>query len=113
MVTADQVRTFALSLPQAEEHDHWGKPSFRVRNKIFLVIRADELRLVVKVTPEDRTALTTLEPEIYSIPPQFANTNYLFVQMDRIDPAALPALLTQAWRCVVPRRLAASYPPPN
>lgn len=37
MVTADEVRSLALSLPGAEEHEHWGKPSFRVRNKIFAV----------------------------------------------------------------------------
>ncbi|KRF20055.1 hypothetical protein ASG93_31665 [Paenibacillus sp. Soil787] len=41
MVTADEIRSIALSLPETEEHDHWEKPSFRVRSKIYAVIQPD------------------------------------------------------------------------
>jgi hypothetical protein len=32
-VNAEQVRLFALSFPGAEEYDHGGRPSFRVRGR--------------------------------------------------------------------------------
>jgi hypothetical protein len=35
MISVEEVRTFALSLPGSEEIEHWGKPSFRIRNKIL------------------------------------------------------------------------------
>lgn len=35
MVTLDRFRELAMQLPQVEEVDHFGTPSFRVRGKIF------------------------------------------------------------------------------
>ena len=36
-IRASTVRTFALSLPEAEERETWDTATFRVRNKIFLM----------------------------------------------------------------------------
>jgi hypothetical protein len=41
MVTADQARRIALALPDAIEQDHHGRPSFRVRGKIFATLWSD------------------------------------------------------------------------
>jgi len=30
MLDCETVRELALTLPEVEEHDHWGRPSFRV-----------------------------------------------------------------------------------
>jgi len=38
MISHDQARALALSLPDAIEADHHGKPSFRVRGKIFATL---------------------------------------------------------------------------
>ena len=48
MVTTVEVRRLALSLPGSAEQDHHGKPSFRVRGKIFATL-PDEGRLNVMV----------------------------------------------------------------
>jgi hypothetical protein len=109
MVTAEQARTISLSLPEAEEHDHWGKPSFRVRNKIFAVIQEDGVSLVVKTTRDDRTAYTTMDPDVYSVPTSFSNLNYMIVRLDLISSAEFRDVLVQAWRCVSPKRLIAAY----
>jgi hypothetical protein len=48
MVSADQARRIALALPDAVELDHHGKPSFRVRGKIFATLWAtDELNVML------------------------------------------------------------------
>src|SRR6201993_4314694 len=38
VVTVDEARALALSLPEAVEQDHHGKPSFRVGGKIFATL---------------------------------------------------------------------------
>ncbi|MCQ6557180.1 MmcQ/YjbR family DNA-binding protein [Paenibacillus mendelii] len=105
MMTAEEVRAFALSLPEAQEQEHWGKPSFRVGKKIFAVIQEDGLTLTVKTTAEDRMAYTTMDPLTFSIPASFSNLNYMVVQMNRIDPNELRDLLMLGWRLVAPKRL--------
>jgi hypothetical protein len=48
VITADQVRALALSLPQTVETDHHGRPSFRVAGKIFATLwSADQLNLML------------------------------------------------------------------
>lgn len=109
MVTAEQVRSWALSMPEAEEHEHWAKPSFRVRNKIFAVLQEDGVSLVLKTTMDDRTAFTTMAPDIFSMPGSFQNLAYVVVRMDRIAPSECRAMIIQAWRLVSPKRLVAAY----
>ncbi len=41
-VSADEARSLALSLPEAVEQDHHGRPSFRVGGKIFATLWSDE-----------------------------------------------------------------------
>lgn len=105
MITAADLRLFALSLPEAEERSHWGKASFRVRNKLFAVIQEDEVSVIVKTTDDDRMAYTAMDPAIFSIPASHSSLNYMLVQMNLIDPEEMHGLLLQAWRLVAPKRL--------
>jgi hypothetical protein len=41
-VSPDEARAVALSLPEAVEQDHHGRPSFRVGGKIFATLWSDE-----------------------------------------------------------------------
>lgn len=73
MMTVEEVRAFAMSLPQAEETLHWGKASFRIKNKIFAVIQEDGVSLVVKTTGEDKMIYPTLDAEFSAFPHLFQN----------------------------------------
>ena len=47
-MTAADARRLALSLPDAVEQDHHGRPSFRVRGKIFATLwTPEELNVMV------------------------------------------------------------------
>lgn len=107
MITAEEVRNFALSLPEVQEQEHWGKASFRVRNKIFAVIQEDGKSLIVKASPDDRMAYTMMNPAIYSVPESYSKLNYMLVQMNLVDPEEMQALLIQGWRLVSPKRVIA------
>jgi predicted DNA-binding protein (MmcQ/YjbR family) len=41
MITADELRRVVLSLPEAEERETWGHPTFRVRDKLFAALSDD------------------------------------------------------------------------
>lgn len=109
MVTIDEVRSLARSFPEAEEVEHWGKASFRVRNKIFAVIQPDGVSIVIKTTKDDRLAYTTMSPEIYRIPDSFANLAYMVVCMDRVASGEFRELLTLAWKLVSPKKVVKAY----
>ncbi|MCC3372457.1 MmcQ/YjbR family DNA-binding protein [Cohnella sp. REN36] len=61
----DSFRRWSLSLPETEEAEHWGKASFRVRNKIYAVIQPDQRSVVIKTSREDKEALFPFA-EIYT-----------------------------------------------
>ncbi len=109
MMSVEEVRTLALSFPEAEELEHWGKPSFRIRNKIFAVIQEDGVSLVVKTTVEDREIYTKMEPEVYSIPKSFSNLNYMIVKMNLVNAEELRGLITKAWSSIAPKKLVKEY----
>ena len=41
MLTADEFRRAALALPEAEERETWGHPTFRVRDRMFATLSDD------------------------------------------------------------------------
>jgi len=92
-------------LPEVEERDHWGKPSFRVRNKIFATIQEDGTSLILKTTQEDRMVYTEMDPTIFSVPSKYSNLNYMVVRMDLIDQLELRGLLIKGWSLVAPKSL--------
>jgi hypothetical protein len=57
-VSPDEARDVALSLPEAVEQDHHGRPSFRVGGKIFATLWSDER---INVMLDDGGILTGIE----------------------------------------------------
>ena len=57
MITADELRRVVLSLPEAEERETWGQPTFRVRDKMFAALSDDGRQASVKATREEQAAL--------------------------------------------------------
>jgi hypothetical protein len=103
----DGLRALALALPEAEEHDHFGRPSFRVRGKIFMTVIADEARCNLKLPREEHEALVAGRPEVFTTVTwgQLIRTS---VRYERIAPAELGELLEEAWRAVAPKRVVAA-----
>lgn len=110
MIDCETVRALALALPEVEEHDHWDRPSFRVRNKIFVTLWPDEQRAVLKLSRDDQSALVQLDPEVFSpVPGTWGEQGSTNVQLDRIERDMFQQVLYTAWRQVAPKRLIAAY----
>jgi hypothetical protein len=109
MSSAEELRGFALALPEAEERETWGHPTFRVRDKIFAIVSDDGASASVKATRDEQTALLAEDPEIFSFPAYVGRHGWVGVDLSRIDADHLRELLTEAWRLTAPKRLVKTH----
>jgi hypothetical protein len=109
MITADELRLAALSLPEAEERETWGHPTFRVRDKMFAALADDGSQASVKATRQEREALLAAAPETFGIPAYVGRHGWVSIQLATADPVEVGELLTEAWRQTAPKRLVATY----
>lgn len=111
-LTAADVRSAALSLPDTTEKLAWGQPTFRVAGKIFASLGEDDTAMGVKCPKEDRAELIATEPEKFFLKVGHDDHYaWLRVRLAALEDAEeLAAILTDAWRQVAPRRLPAAHP---
>lgn len=62
-MTPDDARALALALPDAVEQDHHGKPSFRVRGKIFATLW-DDTRMNVMLDEGGILTAVDVHPDV-------------------------------------------------
>lgn len=100
-LTAADVRSLALALPEAEESAHQGTPDFRVRGKIFATLPpAHPGRACLKATPIDVATLAESNPDAFS---DAWGGRWLAVELSQVASDEFRALLEDAYRLVAPR----------
>ena len=109
MITADELRRVVLSLPEAEERETWGHPTFRVRDKMFATLSDDGRQATVKATRQEQAALVAAAPETFDVPAYVGQHGWVGVRLATVDPVELGELLVEAWRQTAPKRLVATY----
>jgi hypothetical protein len=109
MVTADELRRVVLALPEVEERETWGHPTFRVRDKMFATLSDDGRLASVKATRQEQAALLAADPGTFGIPAYVGRHGWVSVELATVDPDELGELLVEAWRQTAPRRLVAAY----
>lgn len=109
MISADEARALALSLPGAEERSHFETPDFRVRGKIFATLAGPD-RMVVRIDPSDQAVLLAAELETFSAcPGAWGSKGWTIVQLDSVDPDVLRDLVVESWRRLAPKKVVAAY----
>ena len=110
MVTADDVRAIALSLPRAYEALVRDRVKFRVGRIVFLSLSPDETVLGFGYPKEERAALIAAEPEKFHLPiPSDMRYNWVRVWLAAIDYDELHQLIVESWRMTVPKKVYAEY----
>jgi hypothetical protein len=110
MVTEDDVRRIALSLPATVEKSYNRLPSFRAGSNLF--IRIHELPDVLFVrcaNLEERDELLKAEPEKFFITPHYDGYPAVLVRLGQAGFDEVAELVTEAWRICAPKRLLAAY----
>lgn len=106
MVTIETFRQLALSFPESVEQDHFGKPSFRVRKKIFATLWLKEQRAMVKLSLIDQSVFCDFDKKIfYPVPGGWGKQGATFVELKKVRKDMLLDALTTAWKGVAPKIL--------
>jgi hypothetical protein len=110
MVTADEIRSVALSLPRTEEALVRDQVKFRVGRIVYVALSRDELSMGFGFPKDERAALVAAHPEKFFMPIQSdLRYNWVRVWLGAIDQTEMRELIVDAWRMVVPKRVAAEY----
>jgi hypothetical protein len=110
MVTIDEVRELALTLPRTEEALVRDRVKFRIGRIVYLAFSRDETLMGFAFPKEERQALIDAEPHKFVMPERSdLRYNWLVVRLDAIDDAEMREIVLEAWRMVVPKRVAAEH----
>jgi hypothetical protein len=96
MTTRQEARALALALPDAQERDHHGRPSFRVGGRIFATLRDEEHMNVMLDEPGIRTYVAR-DPQAYSEVWWGKRLAAVRVELKRVGAHELRELLSDAW----------------
>jgi hypothetical protein len=110
MVTNDQVRAFASTLPRSYEAVVRGRVKFRIGRIVYLALAKDGSTMGFAFPKEWRDALVESEPEKFELPGQSdLRYNWVHVRLAAIDEAEMHELVEDAWAFCVPKRVAEEY----
>jgi hypothetical protein len=110
MVTVQDVRQFAMTLPRTTEALVAGRVKFRVGRIVYLSFSHDETVMGFAFPKEERDWLVGGSPDKF-MQPSAADLRYhwVVVRMAAIDDPEMRELVLDAWRMVVPKRVAAAH----
>ncbi len=113
MVSIDDVRGLANELPRAYEALVRDRVKFRVGSIVFLSFSRDETLMGFAFPKEEREALVESEPAKFLMPERGdLRYNWVLVRLAAIDEQEMREIVLDAWRMVVPKRVADAYPEP-
>lgn len=108
MVTIEDVRSVALGLPRTHEALVHDRVKFRVGQIVFVAFSRDETVMGFAFPKEERDALIETEPDKFMLPrASDLRFNWVLVRLASIDVDEANELVLDAWRMVVPKRVAA------
>jgi len=110
VITEDDVRRVALSLPHTTERPSYGTPGFRVKDKLFARIREEGDVLVVWCEDVgEKQAMIEAEPDVFFTTPHYDGHPTVLVRFQTADVELLTELLTESWRLRAPAKVVVAY----
>ena len=99
MPTPADVRKIATALEGVTEIDHFARPAWRTKKRIFAVMRPDGL--YVDLPDERKEFLCEADPQVF-VKYMWGKRSNVIVQIGKIGKRELEALITEAWRKNLP-----------
>ncbi len=110
MVTIEQVRALASTLPRTTEALVRDRVKFRVRRIVYLAFSRDESMMGFAFPREERDALVASDPGKFLLPkPADLRYHWVVVRLAAIDEVEMRELVEEAWRMVVPPKVAVDH----
>ena len=98
-MTAYDFRRMALGLREAVEGAHMGHPDFRVENRIFASLNAEQTIGNIKLTPDDQQRFIAIDATVF-VPASgvWGLQGWTAVHLVTADPEVVGEALTSAWQ---------------
>jgi len=110
MVTIDQARKLALSLPEVEEKSHFHIPDFRIKNKIFASIHLDKNYMMVSLSLIDQSVFCSFNKEvIFPVQGGWGLKGSTFINLEKVKNPMLKDAITIAWKKAAPKKIKEKY----
>jgi hypothetical protein len=110
VVTPDEIRAVAQTLPRSYEVFVRGQIKFRVGQIVWLALSNDGTRMGCGFPKEMRQAAVDAEPGKFRLPGEGdMRFNWIHVNLDAIDAAEMRDLVEEAWSRAVPLYVAQEY----
>ena len=106
-----RVRKLCLALPEATEKIAWGAPTFRVRDKIFVMFVDNHhgdgrLALWCPAPPGAQQNWVATDPTHFFVPPYVGPSGWLGIRLDTGLPwEVVTELVQEGYRKIAPKRL--------
>ena len=105
----ERLRTICLALPDAEERETFGGPTFRVREKIFAMEtgRHGFPAFWCKAPPGSQAVLVGADEHRFFVPPYVGHKGWIGMRLDaEPDWDEVDAIVRRSYRLIAPKRLA-------
>ncbi len=106
----DDVRAITADLPRSYEVVVRDCVKFRVGSIVWIAFSRDETMMGFAFPKDERDALIAAEPAKFVLPkPSDLRYNWLEARLAEFDHDELAEIVHDAWRMVVPKRVAAAH----
>lgn len=108
-----RIRKIALALPEAHEVEAWGEPTFRVRNKMFIMFASASTHhgdgrnaVWCKAGPGNQEMMVQTAPKQFFVPPYVGPSGWVGVWLDaKTDWKEVAEIVKDSYRLIAPKRL--------
>ena len=112
MITMEDVRSFALSLPGSTESPHFDMNSFRVNGKIYATVPPTGTHVHIFVSENETRAAAAEDGAAFELLFWGKRLAGVRVALFSADPDRVRELLHESWRMRAPKNLTSARPTP-
>jgi len=103
-----RLRTICLAFPEATEKSFGGHsaPSFRVMDKLFVILFEDGSGLTLKAAPGEQAMLVSADPDRFFVPAYVGSKGWVGVRLTQpVDWVEVAELVEDSYRLMAPKAL--------
>jgi hypothetical protein len=114
-VTGDEVRALCLGLPETTEKETWGDetnaghPTFRVRDRIFVIMAVDGTGGSIRTSLDEQAALMSAFPDAARYAAYTGRYGWSDLDFAGLPDDVLRETIEEAWARTAPKKVAANW----
>jgi len=98
MVSVEEARQMALSLPAAGEQPHFDRTAFTVRKKIFATWSAESRTMNLRLTPQEQFIICPSGSDVvYPVPGTWGKQGWTTIQLSKASKKMVQQALKKAY----------------